>query len=156
MHGTSTTSRAGSTPCARPSRALLLAAGRRLAGAPALLPPAAPAPAWLLTEAVGDRPAGPRPAPGGSGYGDAELAASSEEDEAERTRLIALVELARSGDAEAFGLLYDHYHGVGLPVPLLPHSLAAAGRGPHLGDLLPGAAQHELASAGRARTSAPG
>jgi RNA polymerase sigma-70 factor (ECF subfamily) len=47
--------------------------------------------------------------PGGSGYGDADLAASSEEDEAERTRLIALVELARQGDSEAFGMLYDHY-----------------------------------------------
>jgi RNA polymerase sigma-70 factor (ECF subfamily) len=46
---------------------------------------------------------------GPSGYDDAELAASSEEDEAERTRLIALVELARKGDADAFGLLYDHY-----------------------------------------------
>ena len=36
-------------------------------------------------------------------------AASSEEGEADRTRLIALVELARKGDADAFGLLYDHY-----------------------------------------------
>ena len=44
-----------------------------------------------------------------TGYGDADLAASSEESEAERTRLIALVELARKGDADAFGLLYDHY-----------------------------------------------
>ena len=34
---------------------------------------------------------------------------SSEEDEADRTRLIALVELARTGDKDAFGLLYDHY-----------------------------------------------
>ena len=42
-------------------------------------------------------------------YGDAEQAASSEDDEAERARLIALVELARQGDTEAFGLLYDHY-----------------------------------------------
>lgn len=42
---------------------------------------------------------------------DTELAASSEESEADRTRLIALVELARKGDKEAFGLLYDHYHG---------------------------------------------
>jgi RNA polymerase sigma-70 factor (ECF subfamily) len=42
---------------------------------------------------------------------DAELATSSEESEADRTRLIALVELARKGDKEAFGLLYDHYHG---------------------------------------------
>ena len=35
---------------------------------------------------------------------------SSEQDEAEATRLIALVELARGGDCEAFGALYDHYH----------------------------------------------
>ncbi|MEU6136731.1 sigma-70 family RNA polymerase sigma factor [Nocardioides sp. NPDC047086] len=42
---------------------------------------------------------------------DTGLAASSEESEADRTRLIALVELARKGDKEAFGLLYDHYHG---------------------------------------------
>jgi RNA polymerase sigma-70 factor, ECF subfamily len=47
----------------------------------------------------------------GGGYDDSDLAASSEEDEAERGRLIALVELARGGDAEAFGLLYDHYQG---------------------------------------------
>lgn len=48
---------------------------------------------------------------GGSGpdHGDAELAASSAEDEAVGTRLIALVELARNGDKEAFGQLYDHY-----------------------------------------------
>ena len=53
------------------------------------------------------------PAPPGDGAAatdDADLAASSEEDEAERTRLIALVELARGGDKDAFGLLYDHYH----------------------------------------------
>ena len=47
----------------------------------------------------------------GGGYDDSDLAASSEEDAAERGRLIALVELARGGDAEAFGLLYDHYQG---------------------------------------------
>jgi RNA polymerase sigma-70 factor (ECF subfamily) len=46
---------------------------------------------------------------GPDGYDDAELAASSEESEAERNRLIALVELARKGDADAFGMLYDHY-----------------------------------------------
>ena len=45
----------------------------------------------------------------GGGYGDAGLATSSEESEADRTRLIALVELARGGDADAFGMLYDHY-----------------------------------------------
>ncbi|GGR60544.1 RNA polymerase sigma-70 factor (ECF subfamily) [Nocardioides luteus] len=42
---------------------------------------------------------------------DTDLAASSEESEADRARLIALVELARKGDKEAFGLLYDHYNG---------------------------------------------
>ncbi|WP_372727205.1 sigma-70 family RNA polymerase sigma factor [Nocardioides sp.] len=40
---------------------------------------------------------------------DSDLAASSEDTEADRARLIALVELARTGDADAFGLLYDHY-----------------------------------------------
>ncbi len=48
--------------------------------------------------------------PGQDGYDDSELAASSEESEADRQRLIALVELARGGDTEAFGLLFDHYH----------------------------------------------
>lgn len=46
----------------------------------------------------------------GSGYDDSELAVSSEDDAADRERLIALVELARGGDKEAFGLLFDHYH----------------------------------------------
>jgi RNA polymerase sigma-70 factor (ECF subfamily) len=46
----------------------------------------------------------------GDGPDDEALAASSEDSPAERTRLIALVELARKGDADAFGLLYDHYH----------------------------------------------
>lgn len=49
-------------------------------------------------------------APGSSPVGDEDQAASSEVDGAERERLIALVELARAGDKEAFGLLYDHYH----------------------------------------------
>ncbi len=44
-------------------------------------------------------------------YDDEALAASSEVSPAERSRLIALVELARKGDTEAFGLLYDHYQG---------------------------------------------
>jgi RNA polymerase sigma-70 factor (ECF subfamily) len=55
----------------------------------------------LLSEAL---------AAGAEPYGDAGQAASSEESEADRERLIALVELARQGDADAFGLLYDHYH----------------------------------------------
>jgi RNA polymerase sigma-70 factor (ECF subfamily) len=41
---------------------------------------------------------------------DSEHAMSAEADEATRERMIALVELARSGDKEAFGLLFDHYH----------------------------------------------
>ncbi len=46
---------------------------------------------------------------GSAPIGDEDQAASSEVDEATRERLIALVELARAGDKEAFGLLYDHY-----------------------------------------------
>jgi RNA polymerase sigma-70 factor (ECF subfamily) len=63
-------------------------------------------PDWLLlSEATVSGPVH------GGGYDDADQAASSEESETERTRLIALVELARGGDCEAFGQLYDHYHG---------------------------------------------
>ncbi|TIC80263.1 sigma-70 family RNA polymerase sigma factor [Nocardioides sp. GY 10127] len=67
---------------------------------------------------VGGSPGDPVPGSGpaagqGSGQGsagdDSDLAASSETSAADRERLIALVELARKGDAEAFGLLYDHY-----------------------------------------------
>ena len=48
--------------------------------------------------------------PGGHGrVGDEDQATSSEVDGAERDRLIALDELARAGDKDAFGLLYDHY-----------------------------------------------
>ncbi|HET6627459.1 MAG TPA: sigma-70 family RNA polymerase sigma factor [Nocardioidaceae bacterium] len=62
---------------------------------------------WLLSEALdytapGAGPTGPGP--------DTDQATSSESDEAEASRLIALVELARGGDPDAFGLLYDHYH----------------------------------------------
>jgi RNA polymerase sigma-70 factor (ECF subfamily) len=56
------------------------------------------------THLAGATGAGPGP------FGDADQAASSEVDEADRTRLIALVELARKGDKDAFGQLYDHYH----------------------------------------------
>ncbi|MEO5663616.1 MAG: sigma-70 family RNA polymerase sigma factor [Nocardioides sp.] len=63
--------------------------------------------AVLLSEAATSSTAGP--GTGGGEYGDADQATSSEEDESDRSRLIALVELARSGDKEAFGLLYDHY-----------------------------------------------
>ncbi|GAA4130016.1 hypothetical protein GCM10022215_43270 [Nocardioides fonticola] len=102
-------------------------AGPQLAGLPAGLTTSARG-SWLLTEAMapggvdssgrlgGATGSGPTSlddpgAPGPDGFDDADLAASSEVSEAERTRLIALVELARKGDAEAFGLLYDHYQG---------------------------------------------
>jgi len=64
---------------------------------------------WLLTE-VSSTPDVMVPGPGDGGFDDSDLAASSEEDEADRERLIALVELARTGDKDAFGLLFDHYH----------------------------------------------
>ena len=67
-------------------------------------------PEILSTKAVADASGAGKPETGGpEGYDDADQAASSEENEAERSRLIALVELARKGDADAFGMLYDHY-----------------------------------------------
>jgi RNA polymerase sigma-70 factor (ECF subfamily) len=79
-------------------------------------------PWWLLSDAIlasaatvsGQRRphSGAGAAPSGghhNDHGDADLAASSAEDVAVASRLIALVELARSGDKEAFGQLYDHY-----------------------------------------------
>jgi RNA polymerase sigma-70 factor (ECF subfamily) len=69
-------------------------------------PVPAPRHSWLLAEAALHEVA-PDP---GSKPSDHAHATSSLEDEAEGSRLIALVELARGGDTEAFGLLYDHYH----------------------------------------------
>jgi RNA polymerase sigma-70 factor (ECF subfamily) len=79
---------------------LRAAVARALGIAPRL----AGVPSWMLLSeaAVG----GPQPS---GEYDDSDRAASSEETASERTRLIALVELARGGDGEAFGLLYDHY-----------------------------------------------
>ncbi len=62
---------------------------------------------WLMSEAAAEivpNTSGP------DSFGDAEHAMSTEADEATRERMIALVELARGGDKEAFGLLFDHYH----------------------------------------------
>jgi RNA polymerase sigma-70 factor (ECF subfamily) len=71
-------------------------------------------PGWLLSEAVDlHSPGASARIPSGAGSAgpdDSDAAASSEEDAAVASRLIALVELARSGDSEAFGQLYDHYH----------------------------------------------
>jgi RNA polymerase sigma-70 factor (ECF subfamily) len=69
-------------------------------------------PAWmLLSEARVEHGVGGSADGQGGGYGDSDQAASSEDSEADRSRLIALVELARGGDSEAFGQLYDHYQG---------------------------------------------
>lgn len=60
--------------------------------------------------AAGPAGGGERHAGGADGgHDDATLATSSEDSAEERERLIGLVELARGGDAEAFGQLYDHY-----------------------------------------------
>ena len=77
-------------------------------------------PGWLLTEAIdldSHRAGKTRRSSGTSGppddtpepEDDSSDSASSVEDEVVGQRLIALVELARGGDAEAFGQLYDHY-----------------------------------------------
>jgi RNA polymerase sigma-70 factor, ECF subfamily len=94
--------------------ALRLAVAEVLLGHPLLTPALAPAPAHpgrLLTEiapmAKLASSTGPTAPPDGD---DRAYATSSEDDEVEASRLIALVELARGGDAEAFGQLYDHYH----------------------------------------------
>ena len=84
--------------------ALRLAVAEALVG---LRPQLVPASGLLMSEAALE----PNPAAGsGSGPDDHDQAVSSSTDEAERSRVIALVELARGGDTEAFGLLYDHYH----------------------------------------------
>jgi RNA polymerase sigma-70 factor (ECF subfamily) len=72
---------------------------------------------WMAGDVrVGPPASDRRPGGGGSGGAgdsgdDHQFAASNEESAADRDRLIALVELARTGDAEAFGMLFDHYHG---------------------------------------------
>ena len=64
---------------------------------------------WLLSEAFDQVPR--RAGASGPDRGSApDRAASSEPDQAEADRMIALVELARGGDTEAFGQLYDRYH----------------------------------------------
>ncbi len=85
-----------------PTGALAVAGGTapRAASAPSAL-------GRLLSEAADSAYASDSGVSGG--YGDARLAASSEDSAEERERLIGLVELARGGDADAFGLLYDHY-----------------------------------------------
>ncbi len=67
-----------------------------------------PGSSWLLTQ-TSERPTRLESDLSGGRPDDSAFATSSLEDEAEGSRLIALVELARVGDAEAFGQLYDHY-----------------------------------------------
>ncbi|HEX6485424.1 MAG TPA: sigma-70 family RNA polymerase sigma factor [Nocardioidaceae bacterium] len=64
-------------------------------------------PQWLASEALDFNPPSTSLEPGEP---DSSLACSSEADEAEASRLIGLVDLARGGDSEAFGMLYDHYN----------------------------------------------
>jgi RNA polymerase sigma-70 factor, ECF subfamily len=85
--------------------------------APATVDPGASMPAadplrsagWLLSQ-TSARAGQATPTPRTGQHDDSALATSSLQDEAEGSRLIALVELARNGDSEAFGQLYDHYH----------------------------------------------
>jgi RNA polymerase sigma-70 factor (ECF subfamily) len=86
-----------------PELALATAHGPAAVGRPDV------ASSWLLTQ-THERADDTASGPSGTRPDDSDLAASSAEDEAEGQRLIALVELARGGDADAFGLLYDHYH----------------------------------------------
>jgi RNA polymerase sigma-70 factor (ECF subfamily) len=79
------------------------------AGAAASSRPARRTDSWLLSEAHVESDDSFDRGPGSTSYGDATLATSSEDSPEERERLIGLVELARGGDAEAFGMLYDHY-----------------------------------------------
>jgi RNA polymerase sigma-70 factor, ECF subfamily len=72
-----------------------------------LRPQPAGVPSWML---LSEAKVSGGPSSGG-GFDDSDKAVSSEDSETERTRLIALVELARGGDSEAFGQLYDHYQG---------------------------------------------
>jgi len=56
----------------------------------------------LMTEAVEHAPPGGPTLPGQRPACD---------DDPEATRMVGLVDLARAGDTEAFGMLYDHYNG---------------------------------------------
>ncbi|MDQ4085053.1 MAG: RNA polymerase subunit sigma-24, partial [Actinomycetota bacterium] len=97
---------------ARSGLAALRWAVLSVAGVPALAPatgrpvpcpyPAEPA-GLLMSEAVEHVPA-----QGPIHRGDHRPAC---DDDPEAGRLVGLVDLARGGDSEAFGLLYDHYNG---------------------------------------------
>ena len=90
-----------------PARPALATAGPPLAGHPlfSYADRGSRRPTVLLSEAL------VQPTTRSAEGSDHDLAVSSEADEEQGARLIALVELARKGDTEAFGLLYDHYQG---------------------------------------------
>lgn len=96
------------TALCAPSPAFAAPAGMLLATAAASPPAGKPTAGKVRLHSI---PGGsPDADQGSTPEDDHELAVSSEQDAGERERLIALVELARTGDKEAFGLLYDHYH----------------------------------------------
>ena len=71
---------------------------------------------WLRSDALHGSQVGGPGSDWGSGRGTGRGSGSpgsrgdeATEEHAEADRLVALVDLAREGDAEAFGLLYDHY-----------------------------------------------
>jgi RNA polymerase sigma-70 factor, ECF subfamily len=65
---------------------------------------------WLRSDAVHGGRVGGSGSGSGSGSSGSRGDEPTAEEHAEAERLAALVDLAREGDAEAFGLLYDHYH----------------------------------------------
>ena len=80
----------------------------RLLPAEAASPGLGPSP-WLHADSL-DAPARVRAVSRGTTARGAQPVVSPTSLEAEQRRLRALVDLARDGDADAFGLLYDHYH----------------------------------------------
>lgn len=82
--------------------------------APLHLPPHSPLPSWRsVLEAVWaavDSGAGHSPGPGpGPGSGSGPRGAAPSREDVVDARVVALVELAKAGDREAFGQLYDAY-----------------------------------------------
>jgi RNA polymerase sigma-70 factor (ECF subfamily) len=74
-----------------------------------------PSGGWLRADAVDDSrvgswSGGSRRGAGPGGSSGDHRGGPTAEDQADADRLVALVDLARGGDADAFGLLYDHYH----------------------------------------------
>lgn len=65
---------------------------------------------WLSTGG-GAQVGTPRPGTGSGTGADSRADGRPDGDDPETTRLVALVDLARGGDSEAFGQLYDHYVG---------------------------------------------